>query len=266
MKIFFTFMSFITFCSCNAVKNSFSFFPDRRIPQVKIPSYVQEKWIKTGDGLKIHSFLFSKNMKGKKRNLIVYFHGNAGNAYHRIADASRLYEMDCDVLLIDYRGYGRSEGSPTESGVYRDGASSVRYAVEKLKYSPESIFLFGRSIGTTVAVHLGQNKKYAGVVLVSPLTSAREFVKSKSMSLFSPVVGDSFNSIGKINNLKSPVLFIHGTDDNVINYALGFRLYESFRGKKKFIRIEGGDHNHLQTKFSRQYWGAIREFLKKHSS
>ncbi len=264
-NIIFTILCFFI-VSCTGIKNMFSFFPDRKfiLTGEKLPGFISERKIRTSDGETVNALYFSG--KTKRRNLIIYFHGNAGNAYHRVDDAVNLYKMNCDVLLIDYRGYGRSTGEATETGVYTDSEASLEYSVKELHYSRESIFIFGRSIGTAVAVNLGQNRKFAGMILVSPLTSAREFVKSKSMWLFQPVVGDSFNSIGKINNIHSPILFIHGTDDEVVHYALGLRLYNSFNGPKEFVRIEGGDHNTLQKRYSSLYWNSIRIFLKKYST
>lgn len=245
------------------ILNKFAFYPDKtsEIPKNQIPPYIHEKWITTSDKEKLQAFLFKQN-DTVNCPLIIYFHGNAGNVYHRFVEGQRLYEMGKNVLLVSYRGYAKSTGKPTEKGVYIDGASAVAFAKDSLGYTEDNIVLFGRSLGTTVAVDVAQNKIFKDVILITPLTSGRDMANAMGMGSLQSAAGDSFNSITKIRNLKSPLLIIHGNSDEVVPYVMGKQLYDAYNGSKKLVTVAGGKHNNLEYTDSLKYWGAITNFLK----
>ena len=118
------------------MRDRLTFFPDREstIPKENIPDFASERWIETTDGETILSFLFLHD-ENTKRPLIIYFHGNAGNVYYRFDNAIRLFQMDHDVLLVSYRGYAKSTGTPNEEGIYTDGRSAINYAINDLGYN-----------------------------------------------------------------------------------------------------------------------------------
>lgn len=248
--------------SNEALRNSLTFYPDRisEIPKQKLPDYVSERQIETADGetLKV---LFFRHDEDVKRPLVIYFHGNSGNLYHRFEYAQRLFEMDHDVLLVSYRGYSKSTGKPNEAGIYMDGEAAVVYAKDSLGYNEKEITIFGRSLGTTVAIHIAQNKNFKGVLLVTPLTSGKDMASAMGLGAIKFMAGNSYNSIGKINNIKSRILIIHGDKDELIPYVMGKRLMDNYRGLKQLITINGGGHNNLQEVNPMLYWGEIHKFL-----
>ncbi len=250
-----------SFIGCKAIVNKFVFHPDTTtvLSKEHLPPGVQEVYIETDDNERLHSYLVRNS--GSKR-LLIFFHGNAGNISHRLPDLVKLSKYDINVLGVGYRGYGKSSGSPSEEGIYLDGEAAYKYAAEPLGFSPGNIFVFGRSIGTTVAVHISQNRDIAGLILVSPLTSGKEQAKEQGFGIFASVAGDSFDNMSKMSNIKSPLLVIHGTRDNIIPFSMGKDLYRNASGKKRFISIEGAGHNDLSDPQYTDYWEAISEFLQ----
>ena len=248
------------FTSCDAAVNFFAFYPDNRfhISPENLPSGVKNMFITTEDGKRIQAYYFSGDEKGGK--LLIYFHGNAGNLNHRIDAASKISAMGCDVLLVSYRGYAQSEGRPSEKGIYLDGKAALNYAIDSLGFPPEKIFLFGRSIGSTVGVHTARGKNLAGVILITPLSSGRELAASQ-FGILKFLAGRSFESIEKINDLKSPLLIIHGTGDEIIPIEHGLNLYNAYSGRKKLVAIEGANHNNLDHIDPETYYGSIKKFL-----
>jgi len=239
-----------------------TFYPDTRseIPKDKIPGYIHEKRIQTTDNETLQAFYFSHD-DSLQRSLVIYFHGNAGNLYGRFNYANMLFNMGQNVLLVSYRGYSKSSGEPSEEGIYIDGGSAVKYAKEVLGYSLLEITIMGRSLGTTVAIHTAQQTLFKGVILITPLTSGKEMANAMGLKWINSVAEDSFNSSAKINRLQSPVLIVHGTDDEVIPYSMGASLYERYKGAKTMVTIDKAGHNDLQDIDPKKYWGSINEFL-----
>lgn len=252
----------VTLSSCG-MKDKLTFFPDRTsaIPEKDIPSYATEHWIETSDGETIQSFLFLHD-KNKKSPLIIYFHGNAGNLYHRFDNAIKLFDMDHDVLLVSYRGYSKSTGKPNEKGIYIDGTSAVNYATQSLGYEEDKISIFGRSLGSAVAIHISQHRNFKNLILITPLTSGKEMASAMGLGFLKFIAGNSYNSLGKINNIHSRVLIIHGDRDEVVPYHMGERLFQAYNGYKQMVTIEGGMHNDLAEVDPMIFWGEIERFIQ----
>jgi len=252
----------IIFSSCESIINSLAFYPDTdyNVKSENLPSYIEPFMLSTSDGIKLESLYFHHIKRSPK--IVIYFHGNAGNLYSRIGEASVIYNMGYDIIISGYRGYGRSTGEPSENGIYIDGRTVLDYVTTALNYKPGMIYIYGRSIGTTVAVEISQNIPFGGVILITPFTSARDLIKEKYPDIFAGIGGNHFQSINKIVNLKSAVLVIHGTDDEIIPYDLGVKLYEAYPGTKRFISITGGSHNDLEFINPVLYWGSVKSFIE----
>jgi len=250
-------------CSCESMLNSMAFFPDTdySVRKEKLPSYVDPINLTTNDGIMLEALYFRHSEKTGR--IVIYFHGNAGNLYHRIHEGKIIFNMGYDLIISGYRGYGGSSGTPTEDGIYEDGKCILTYVTGTLNYSPDKVYLYGRSLGTTVAVHIAQNKDLGGVILITPLTSAAEFISEKFPGMLRSLGRKRFQSIEKINSLRSPLLVIHGTHDEVIPYNLGVKLYNAFSGRKEFVTIKGGGHNNLEFVDPGLYWSSVRNFLAR---
>jgi hypothetical protein len=210
------------------------------------------------DGVAISGFYIPR--KGVTRS-ILFLHGNAGNASHRLADAVGLWSLDANVLLLDYRGYGLSKGRPSEQGVYLDGNAGLKYLTKTIDVPEENIVIFGRSLGTAVALDIAQNRALAGLILVSPLSSGKEVARASGLGLFSPFIGNPFDSINKIDNIRSPVVIFHGDQDRVLPFHMGKSLFERAKVRKTFHMVSGAGHNDLIAKNPRQFFSRILEFL-----
>ncbi|WP_108650240.1 alpha/beta hydrolase [Dongshaea marina] len=262
--IFITLICSLMSSGCKYVINAMAFHPDTRntLPSGLLPKNVEEVSIDTSDHLKIEGY-FIPDLKSDK--ILLYFHGNAGNISHRLDDLLQLHRMGINVLGIGYRGYGKSQGEPSEEGIYIDGSSAFHYAVQQLGFKAENIYILGRSIGTTVAVNTAQNKEIRGLILITPLTSAKDYAQSGGLSAVSFLAGDSFDNIGKIENILSPVLIVHGDRDSVIPIHLGKKLFNKIKANKEFIEIDGAGHNNLSTTYAKSYWSVIQGFIDKNN-
>jgi hypothetical protein len=248
-----------TMC-CNWLVNRMAFFPDTSPRRASLPESVEEVFVPTGDGLRLQTFYLPRP---DSRKLVLYFHGNASNLWHRMEVLLRLRELGVNVLGVSYRGYGASEGKPSEKGIYEDGRAAIGYAVDTLGFSLSNIFLFGRSIGSTVAVHNAQGAELAGIILVTPLSNARDHLKAQGLAVLTPLAPGVFDNTSKIDNVKCPVLIIHGTHDRTLPYAMGEKLFDRVKGSKELVTIRGGGHNDLEGVDPRTYWEAIGRFLEQ---
>ena len=255
----------IVFCAsflvaaCNPVVNFFAFHPDNStaVPANELPPETREIFFNTEDGARIHALRLNHPSAD---TLTIYFHGNAGNVYHRLRDLQMLRRLGTNVLAVSYRGYGKSTGSPDEEGIYRDAKAAYEHATTSMGYAPSQIFLFGRSLGSTTAVHLAQDKALAGVILMSNATDQAE---AMGLGFAASLVGDAFDNARKIKRLKAPLLVIHGSLDQVIPIAMGRTVFNNAPGEKDFVAVDGAGHNDLSYKFIKEYWAAIAAFMQR---
>jgi fermentation-respiration switch protein FrsA (DUF1100 family) len=201
----------------------------------------EDAFFDTEDGVRVHGFFLSA--PGATRALLL-FHGNAENASHGLPFAAELVRRGAHVLVADYRGYGRSEGRPSEAGVYADARAALRHLVETRGVPARRVVVYGRSLGGAVAVDLAQGRDVAGLVLESTFTSIAD-VGRAHFGLFGLLAGRRFESAAKIRNVRCPLLFVHGERDEVVPLALGRRLFEAAPGPKSFEAVAGAGHNDL---------------------
>ena len=147
------------------------------------------------------------------------------------------------VLIVDYRGFGRSEGRPTERGLYRDADAAYEYLIRQ-GYPPEQIVLHGESLGSAVAVDLAARRLCAGLILECPITSVSDMA-AKVVPVVGPLFVRGFNARRKIANVNVPVLIIHGDDDRLVPYAMGRALFEAANQPKSFWTVEGARHQNI---------------------
>lgn len=197
--------------------------------------------------------------------ITIYFHGNAGNLYHRLDDYRHLRRLGTSVFAVSYRGYAKSAGRPSKAGIYLDGKAAFDYVTKVMGFRPPRIFLFGRSIGSTAATDLAQDKDIAGLILVSPISSARDQASAVGLGFAASLAGKAFENHDKIKHLKAPLLVIHGTQDETVPIGMGRRVFDAAISQKSFHEIEGGGHNDLSNRYAHGYWSAVAAFLQKAS-
>jgi fermentation-respiration switch protein FrsA (DUF1100 family) len=162
------------------------------------------------------------------------------------------------VLLLDYRGYGRSEGRPTEKGLYEDAEAAYRWILTQ-GFEPRQVILHGESLGTAVAVELASRVPCAGLVLEAPFTSARA-VAGRVMPLVGPALIRGYDSLSKIKDVRVPVFVIHGDADEVIAYQFGQQLFRAAGEPKTFWTIRGATHNDLHVAGSGEFPARLKAF------
>lgn len=214
----------------------FVFFPDRRVGAP--PSGVEERWIVTEDGRRLHAWYVPARGPGP---VLLWSHGNAGNIDSRRDLLLALAARGLGVLAYDYRGYGRSDGSPSERGVYLDATAAFDDLVAR-GTDPASIVCFGESIGGAVSIEVATRRRCGAVVAVSTFTRLADVARRHYGPLGS-IAGDRFDSLARIPRVSMPILIAHGDQDEIVPFELGERLFAAAPGPKRFVRVRGADHN-----------------------
>lgn len=218
----------------------------------------EEVFLQTHDGVRIHAYWLPS--PGASR-AILFLHGNAGNASDRLPNAALLAGLGAHVLLLEYRGYGRSEGTATEHGVYQDAQAALLHLVEARGIPENRIVVFGRSLGGAVAVDAVAKRPVAGVILESTFTSLAGMVRALLHLPLGWLAGRHFDSAAKIQNVRSPILMLHGDRDTVVPIAVGRELFELAPEPKMFEVIRGAGHNDTVEFGGRAYLERVERFL-----
>ena len=213
--------------------------------------------LETEDGVRVHAF-YVPAMPPADRS-ILFLHGNAGNASHRLPNAAQLARLGSDVLLLDYRGYGLSEGAPSEAGTAFDARAALAHLTDVRGFAMERIVLFGRSLGGAVAVELAQDRRLGGVILESTFTNLSDMARTLVGPFAIAVRG--FPSNERIERLRAPLLAFHGDRDEIVPYALGQQLFAAAPEPKQFETIRGAGHNDTVEVGGAPYFERIRAFL-----
>jgi pimeloyl-ACP methyl ester carboxylesterase len=219
----------------------------------------QELELLADDGVKLHAFFLPGSPPGERA--ILFLHGNAGNASHRLPNAAALARLGADVLLLDYRGYGLSEGRPSRAGVVADARAALAHLTGARGYDPERVVIFGRSLGAAVALAVAVDAPPGGLILESAFTSLRDMARSLAGPLGGLLVRGGFDSQAKIAQVRAPLLFFHGDRDQIVPFELGRRLYAAAPGPKVFQVIQGAGHNDTFEVGGASYLERIARFL-----
>lgn len=217
----------------------------------------EEVRIVTEDAVALHAWWLPA--AGARRTAL-FLHGNAGNVSYWAGVARDLGEAGWNTLLLDYRGYGRSEGEPSEEGTYRDARAAWRWLVETRGLDPSQVVVVGRSLGGGVATWLAENHPMAGLVLESTFTSVADVVaRIWPVPGIRSIVTLGYPSIERMPRLVVPLLVVHGRDDELVPFDHGRALFEAAGGPKRFVELRGG-HNDATAIDRATYVAALREF------
>lgn len=231
------------------------FYAERLIFQPQIPLYRDDLQIiklTTSDNEKI-SAKFYENPNAS--HVIFFSHGNAEDIGGTDSILKDFQKSGFAVLSFDYRGYGTSEGTPSEERVYRDIEVAYEYLVSELNFPPEKIIARGRSLGGAVAINLASRKKLGGLIVESSFVSAYRVLTKIQIFPF-----DQFQSIKRIREVDCPILFIHGRNDNIVPFWHGEKLFAEAKEPKFSFWIDAGGHNNIYSTDKRTYLQAIRDF------
>jgi len=239
------------------------YYPERGF--VCTPDFVgidyEDVWIQTDDGVRIHGWLTKHE---SPIATLLFFHGNAGNISHRVDNLRLLHSAGIRTLIIDYRGFGRSEGEISEQGLYLDALAAYSALCARPDVPEGSVAVFGRSLGGAVAVDLATKVSPSALILESTFTSVRDMVAHIFPILpIGSLLSTKYESLDKIGHIRSPVLFVHGTRDELVPYALGKKLFDAASEPKAFHRVDGGGHNDTYIVGGTAYIERLRSFLEE---
>ncbi len=235
------------------------FFPFKKIEYTPatIGLVFTDTYFKTKDDKTLNGwFIPAKNAKVT----ILFFHGNAGNVSHRLDKIKILNSLGLNVFIVDYRGYGKSEGKPSEKGLYLDAVTAFDYLTKIKCIAPDSIIVYGESLGGAVAIELCTKVKAKGLITEEAFTSIRDMGKIMYPWLPSFFAADRFDSLIRVGKVSTPKLFIHSRNDNIVPFSLGEKLYKNAAEPKMLAIIHGG-HNEAFLESEREYIADIRHFI-----
>lgn len=240
-------------------QRNFLYFPDRGF--VAGPADYglahEEVELRAEDGTRLHAWWLP--LAGAMRT-VLFLHGNAGNVSYWVEAAAAFREAGWSTLLLDYRGYGRSEGAPTEQGTYLDARAAWKHLVHDRGLDPLSIVIAGRSLGGGVATWLAEHHPAAGLVLEATFTSIADVVaKVAPLPGIRRFVRLGYPSLARMPNLDLPLLVVHGLSDDLVPFEQGRALFDAAAGPKRFVQLRGG-HNDAFTIDRARYVEELRGF------
>jgi len=219
---------------------------------------LEDVWFSSADGTKLFGWYVEA---AADRPVILWCHGNAGNVIHRLDNLGKLFRSAFSVFVFDYRGYGRSQGRPSEEGLYLDAVGAYNYLTRTRMIRPERLILFGRSLGAAVAGDLASQKPAAGLVLESSFPSIEAVAKAHYGGLpLHWLLGAAFRLIDRLPDLSLPKLIIHGDQDDIIPLALGRQVFDASLPPKSFYVITGAGHNNTYVVGGNVYFSRFAEF------
>jgi fermentation-respiration switch protein FrsA (DUF1100 family) len=236
------------------------YFPSKEI--VCTPADIRLQYeditMKTSDGLNLNAwFVPAKSPTGT----VLFCHGNGGNISYALDVAETLNKFNLNVLLFDYRGYGKSEGSPTENGTYADADTAYRWLIKDKNIPEDSIIVIGRSLGAAIAANLAKNHNPRLLILESGFSSTAD-VAAKQYPIF-PVrllCRYKYKTADYVKDIKCPLLVVHSPDDEIVHYSNGIKIFNSAKEPKEFLEIRGS-HNEGYSDSGDTYTNGLKDFI-----
>lgn len=246
-------------------QGSMLYFPSREIAgtPANIGLSFEDVSFPTKDGLQIAAWYIPAR-PGSERGVLLFSHGNAGNISDRLDSIRIFHYLNLSVLIYDYRGYGKSQGSPAEEGTYRDAEAAWEYLVTARGVKPQKIILFGRSLGGAVAAETALRKKAGALIIESGFTSVPDlgsrFFPHLPVRLISRF---HYDTAAKVGRVTIPKLVIHSPEDEIVPFDHGRTIYERAAGPKTFLQIRGG-HNEGFLMSGTAYVNGLNDFLSSY--
>lgn len=221
----------------------------------------EDVMLETDDGVSLHGWYIPREGSSQ---VVLFFHGNAGNISHRGDSVRIFHQLGFNVFIIDYRGYGKSGGKPSEAGIYEDARTAWRYLTGEKGYQGRDIALFGRSLGGVVAASLAAEVEPGALIVESSFTSARDVARLVfPMISRITVLRFEFPTLEFLARSGAPVMVIHSRDDDIIPFTMGERLYDG-AGEPKVFHAMQGDHNAGFLLSQPGYGQALGSFFSTH--
>lgn len=254
---------FMTLLSACGIEQRMIFYPSAAIETTpgQIGLEFEDISFATRDGVRLNGWFVPHP---DARSTLIWFHGNAGNISHRVENIKLLHDLvKVNIFIFDYRGYGRSEGRPSEEGTYLDGEAAIELIRKKIGADAEKkIVLFGRSLGAAIAAEMATRFASQGLILESPFISIAEMARVVFPLLpIGPFLQAHYDVREKIRKLKVPLLVLHGERDEIVPFEHGKAVFDAAPGPKKFFVIAGAGHNDTYAIGGATYFRELKQFI-----
>lgn len=221
---------------------------------------LEEVWLPIDESVTLFGWFVDA---GPTKPVLLWCHGNAGNVSHRLGNIRDLYYRGVSVLIFDYRGYGRSTGSPSERGMYQDALASYDYLIRERRIPPDRVILFGRSLGSGVAGEIAINRPAAGLIVEGAFPSIQSMSDYHYFGLPARWFMDlEFNLLNKVAHLQQPLLVIHGEKDSIVPVDLGRQVFDAAPEPKRWYVVPGADHNDVPFVGGEPYYREMLNFIR----
>ena len=222
---------------------------------------VEDTWFRSAAGLKLHGWW---RPHPRSERCLLYCHGNSGSLAERVKVLQHLARLPVSLFAFDYRGYGKSEGRPSEAGLFEDVRAAFRHLVEVHRIPSETVVLFGHSLGGAVAIDGALDLPVAGLVVEASFTDIRSMARVRFPQVPAHwVARNEFRSISKVAEVRMPKLFIHGTRDKTVPFSMGRQLFEAAPEPKEFFAVDRGGHSDLYLRGGEAYRQTLLGFLDR---
>jgi fermentation-respiration switch protein FrsA (DUF1100 family) len=225
---------------------------------------VEDVFLTAADGTKLHGWWVPGQ---EDAPTMLFFHANAGNITHRIDNLMRWQKRGLNTFILDYRGYGRSEGTPDEAGLYQDAEVAYAYVCETRGTDPKQTVLFGRSLGGAVAFYVASKLPVAGVIVESTFTSLSDLAALFFPGMDAHLLQGQYESLERAQHVTMPLLVVHGTRDDLVPVEQGKRLFAAHPGRigkqKQLYLIEDAGHNDTYYVGGEKYFETLERFIRQ---
>jgi fermentation-respiration switch protein FrsA (DUF1100 family) len=259
----FMFLFLANFATACGIENRIIFQPNTSLERTPrdLGLEFEDIYFEARDGVRLNGWFIPFR---ESTSTLVWFHGNAGNIGDRVENIKLLHDyVHLNIFIFDYRGYGRSEGRPSEEGVYLDGEAALELVKNKTgNVAASKTILFGRSLGAAIATEMATRFESEGLILESPFISVSEMARVVFPLLpIAPLLQTRFDALEKIQKIKVPLLVLHGDRDEVVPYEHGKRVFEIAPEPKRFFTIPGASHNDTYIVGGERYFQQLKEFI-----
>lgn len=246
----------------DAIERSFIYFPTPELIATPADAGLsfEDVFFTAADGTPLHGWF----LPGTREVTWLWFHGNAGNISHRVPDIRAFHDqLGVNVFIFDYRGYGRSGGTPSEEGLYQDARAALEVLRSRQGVDMDALLYFGRSLGAAVAIELATHHPPSGLVVEGAFSSAPAMARHAYPFLpVGPLLRTQYDSLSKIQTLRVPLLVIHAERDEVVPLEMGKQLFEAAREPKRFFLVSGAHHNDTTTVGGERYLNTLEDFVR----
>ena len=244
------------------IDRNFIYFPSKEITITPgdVGLDFEDVAFEASDGVKLHGWF----VPAAGDITWVWFHGNGGNISSRVSNILELNRrLGINIFIFDYRGYGESEGSPSEEGTYLDAEAATAYVDARDNVNLHRIMYFGRSLGCAVAAEMATRYPPRALICESGFTSIKAMAKSAYPFLpgIELLVSTKYDTLSKVEMTDVPIMFLHGTRDDIVPFEMSKELFEAANEPKRFYAIEGAMHNDTYEVGGEPYFAALQDFI-----